>query len=71
MGSVLVVAAQTPRTITLRLLTGETTIEKTDIVKQDASPACMMPDELVQSLPEDLLRDLIAYLMHPTQVPLP
>jgi hypothetical protein len=31
----------------------------------------MMPEGLLQALTEDQVRDLIAYLMHPTQVPLP
>jgi len=30
-----------------------------------------MPEGLLQTLTAEQIRDLIAYLMHPTQVPLP
>jgi hypothetical protein len=30
-----------------------------------------MPDGLLSALPREQVRDLIAYLMHPVQVPLP
>jgi putative membrane-bound dehydrogenase-like protein len=66
-----VVAAQNDRTLTLRLLTEETTVEKSEIAKQETSPASMMPEGLLLALQPDQVRDLIAYLMHPTQVALP
>ncbi|HYF37512.1 MAG TPA: PVC-type heme-binding CxxCH protein [Prosthecobacter sp.] len=66
-----VVARQDARTLTLRLLTEETTIEKAEIAKQEASPVSMMPEGLLLALQPDQVRDLIAYLMHPSQVPLP
>lgn len=31
----------------------------------------MMPEGLLQALTAEQVRDLIAYLMHPVQVPLP
>jgi hypothetical protein len=31
----------------------------------------MMPEGLLLAFPPDQVRDLIAYLMHPVQVPLP
>jgi hypothetical protein len=31
----------------------------------------MMPEGLLLALQPDMVRDLIAYLMHPVQVPLP
>jgi len=66
-----IIGAQTERTLTVRLLTGETTVEKKEIAKQEASPLSMMPDGLLSALPREQVRDLIAYLMHPVQVPLP
>ena len=66
-----VIARQDARTLTLRLLTEETTIEKTEISKQEASPMSMMPEGLLLAFPPDQVRDLIAYLMHPSQVALP
>jgi putative heme-binding domain-containing protein len=61
-------ASQDARTLTLRLLTGETTLEKTGIAKQETSPMSMMPEGLLLALQPDQIRDLIAYLMHPVQV---
>jgi len=66
-----VIARQDARTLTLRLLTEETTIEKSEIVKHEASPLSMMPEGLLLAFPPEQIRDLIAYLMHPSQVPLP
>lgn len=66
-----VVARQDDRTLTLRLMTEETTVEKAEIAKQDTSPVSMMPEGLLTALQPEQVRDLIAYLMHPSQVPLP
>ena len=66
-----IIVAQTERTLTVRLLTEETTVEKKEIVKQEASPVSMMPDGLLPALSREQVRDLIAYLMHPVQVPFP
>lgn len=66
-----IIAAQTTRTLTVRLLTEEKTVEKSEIVKQESSPVSMMPEGLLPALPPGQARDLIAYLMHPVQVPLP
>jgi putative membrane-bound dehydrogenase-like protein len=63
-----VVARQDARTLTLRVLTEETVIEKSEVVKQDASPMSMMPEGLLLAFQPDQIRDLIAYLMHPVQV---
>ncbi len=66
-----IVAAQTDRTLTLRLLTEETTLEKKDIASQEASAVSMMPEGQLLALTPDQVRDMVAYLMHPAQVPLP
>jgi len=65
-----IIAAQTERTLTMRLLAEETTAEKNDIARQEASPVSMMPEGLLLALSPEQARDLIAYLMHPVQVPL-
>jgi len=65
-----IIAAQNDRTLTLRTLTEEVTVEKATITKQELSPASLMPEGLLQTLNEEQVRDLIAYLMHPVQVPL-
>jgi putative heme-binding domain-containing protein len=65
------VAETNERTLTLRTPTEPVTIERSEIVKQEVSPLSMMPEGLLQVFQPDQVRDLIAYLMHPAQVPLP
>ena len=65
------VAEANERTLTLRTPTEPLTIERSEIVKQEVSPLSMMPEGLLQVFQPDQVRDLIAYLMHPAQVPLP
>jgi putative membrane-bound dehydrogenase-like protein len=66
-----IVPAQTARTVTIRALTGSTTVERADIKKMEQSAASMMPEGLLEALSETQVRDLIGYLMQKTQVPLP
>ncbi len=66
-----VVTESNARTITLRTMTETMTLDKADIVKQEASPLSMMPEGLLLAFGPEQVRDLIAYLMHPVQVPLP
>ena len=66
-----VVSAQTARTVTIRALTGSTTVERAEIKKMEQSAASMMPEGLMEALSETQVRDLIGYLMQKTQVPLP
>ncbi|WP_395737356.1 PVC-type heme-binding CxxCH protein [Prosthecobacter sp.] len=66
-----VVTESNERTITLRTMTETMTLDKADIVKQETSPLSMMPEGLLLAFGPDQVRDLIAYLMHPVQVPLP
>jgi putative heme-binding domain-containing protein len=58
-----ILAAQTDRTVTVRMLTETTTVERADIAKLDEAPISMMPEGLLDALPEATMRDLIAYLM--------
>ncbi len=66
-----IIASSTERTLTVRSLTGEVTLEKEDIAKQESPPVSMMPEGLLAALSGEQARDLIAYLMHLVQVPLP
>ncbi len=66
-----VVPAQTPKTVTIRALTGTTTVERADIAKMEQAPVSMMPEGLLEAMSEAQVRDLIGYLMQRTQVPLP
>jgi putative heme-binding domain-containing protein len=58
-----ILSAQTDRTVTVRMLTETTTVERSDIAKLDEAPISMMPEGLLDALPEATMRDLIAYLM--------
>jgi putative membrane-bound dehydrogenase-like protein len=64
------IAARTPRTITIRGLADTHTIERDEIAAIEESPHSIMPEGLFESLTSEHRRDLIAYLMHPAQVPL-
>jgi putative heme-binding domain-containing protein len=66
-----IVKARTGRTLTLRTLTDEQTVELSEVVKEDMSTLSMMPEGLLLALQPEQVRDLIGYLMHPVQVPLP
>ena len=66
-----VIAGKDERTVTLRTLTETLTIDQAEVVKTETSPMSMMPEGLLLAFPPEQVRDLIAYLMHPVQVPLP
>jgi putative heme-binding domain-containing protein len=66
-----IVKARTGRTLTLRTLTEEQTVELSEVLKEGVSTLSMMPEGLLLPLPPEQVRDLIGYLMHPVQVPLP
>ncbi|MBC7979630.1 MAG: c-type cytochrome [Armatimonadetes bacterium] len=66
-----VITARTDKTMTLRLPTGESTLELSEISKQQTTPYSMMPEGLLTILSDTQVRDIIAYLMHPEQVALP
>jgi putative membrane-bound dehydrogenase-like protein len=65
------VGAKTDRTMTLKTMTEPVTVERSEILKQEELPQSLMPDGLLQAFSQDQVRDLIGYLMNPTQVPLP
>jgi len=66
-----VIARQNKTSLTLRQIAEETTLDKKSITKRETSEISMMPDGLLQALPEEQIRDLISYLQHKGQVPLP
>ena len=61
-----IVGAQTERTLTLRSIGQETTLDKTDIAKRDTQPISLMPEALLQAFSPEQQRDLLAYLMSET-----
>ncbi len=65
------VTAKTDRTLTLRTMTEKLTLERSEITASQELPQSLMPEGLLQTLSETQVRDLFAYLMHPSQVPLP
>ncbi len=46
-------------------------IDRSEIESVQPSPSSLMPDGLLDALNASEVRDLFAYLVHPTQVPLP
>ncbi|CAN5122514.1 c-type cytochrome [soil metagenome] len=65
-----IVKAETPTTITLQLEKEVLTLPKADIEKRTLSKLSLMPDGQVQAMKPQEIRDLIAYLMSDSQVPL-
>jgi putative heme-binding domain-containing protein len=65
------VAARTERTVTLKTMTETLTIERSEIAGLRESALSLMPEGLLEALPPEQTRDLIAYLMSKSQVPLP
>ena len=66
-----IIAARTGRTLTLRGMTETHTVEHEEVSSVEEFPQSMMPDGLLETLTSEQRRDLIAYLMHPSQVALP
>jgi putative heme-binding domain-containing protein len=65
------IAARTPRTLTIKSMTEAHTIDREEVSSLEELPQSMMPEGLLETLTTDQRRDLIAYLMHPSQVPMP
>jgi putative membrane-bound dehydrogenase-like protein len=65
------IAAKTERTVTLKTATESLTVERSEITDLRESTQSLMPDGLLDAMPADQARDLVAYLMHKSQVPLP
>ncbi|MBI5774616.1 MAG: c-type cytochrome [Verrucomicrobia bacterium] len=65
------ITAKTDRTLTLKTMTETLTVERADLAKQQESTLSIMPEGLLEALTPEQQRDLLAYLMQMTQVPLP
>ena len=65
------VRARTDGTLTLQTQAEAVVLDRGDIEDVRSSPFSLMPDGLLDPLSPDEVRDLVAYLMHRTQVPLP
>jgi len=65
-----VAGAKTERTLTVQTPTEKLTLERVEIESVTESQLSMMPEGLIEALKEEDLRDLIGYLMVPSQVPL-
>jgi putative heme-binding domain-containing protein len=65
------IKAQAPRTVTLQTQTEAIILDRSEIEALRPSPSSLMPDGLLEPLTAAEIRDVIAYLAHPTQVPLP
>ncbi|MBL6764539.1 MAG: c-type cytochrome [Verrucomicrobiae bacterium] len=66
-----IVVTETPQILTLQQATEQIAVELEEIVKREDSALSMMPDGLFQALQPDQILNLVAYLQHPRQVPLP
>ncbi|HEY6227697.1 MAG TPA: c-type cytochrome, partial [Verrucomicrobiae bacterium] len=66
-----IIANKTDRTLTLKTMTETITAQRDDIASVRESSDSLMPEGLLDALSPDQARDLIAYLMHKTQAPLP
>jgi len=65
------VTAKTDRTVTLKTMTETITAQRDDIVSIRESADSLMPEGLLDAMTTTQARDLIAYLMHKSQAPLP
>jgi putative heme-binding domain-containing protein len=65
------ITAQTSRTLTLKTMTETLTVERAEVEGIEGSSLSLMPEGLLEALRPEQIRDLLGYLMHQTQVPLP
>jgi putative heme-binding domain-containing protein len=65
------IPAKTERTLTLKTMTETLTVERGEIAGVRESAVSLMPEGLLEALPAEQARNLIAYLMHMSQVPMP
>lgn len=66
-----IVRARSDRTLTLQTQNESLVLDRNDVEALRPSPLSLMPEGLLDPLTELEIRDLAAYLMHRTQVPLP
>jgi putative heme-binding domain-containing protein len=66
-----VITARTERALSVMTMTESLTLERAAIDSIQESSLSLMPEGLLEALPPDEARNLIAYLMHSGQVPVP
>jgi putative heme-binding domain-containing protein len=66
-----IVKQENEATVTLQLPNESLILPKEEIEERQRSPLSMMPEGLLNDLPQQDVRDLVAYLASPEQVPLP
>jgi putative membrane-bound dehydrogenase-like protein len=66
-----IVKREDDRTLVLQTPNDVVTVPKTEIEERKVSPLSLMPEGILTKLKDDEVRDLIAYLASPKQVPLP
>ena len=66
-----IVVRETPTSVTLQTPTEQVMVSLDDIETRVLSPQSLMPENQLAQLSPAAARDLIAYLRHPSQVPLP
>jgi putative heme-binding domain-containing protein len=64
-----IVRKETPRAVTVRTVNEELTVPVADIESRKQTPLSVMPDGLFDALKDDEVRDVVAYLASPNQVP--
>jgi putative heme-binding domain-containing protein len=65
------VVGEDDRVLSLRTETDTLQIPKEEIEFRELTPVSMMPEGILEQLPEEDIRDLVAYLRSSRQVPLP
>ncbi len=66
-----IIREQSPRAMTVQTANERLTIARDDIEETRLTDVSMMPEGLFEKLSEEEIRDLVAYLASPTQVPAP
>jgi putative membrane-bound dehydrogenase-like protein len=66
-----IIKQETEKVLTVQTQNEVLLVAKSDIEERAKSPVSMMPEGLLAKLSDEEVRDLIAYLESPTQVPLP
>jgi putative membrane-bound dehydrogenase-like protein len=66
-----VISASDERTLTVQTAQAPIVLDRHDIAEQTVQDQSLMPDGLLTKLSDGDVRDLVAYLMAPGQVPLP
>lgn len=66
-----IVTTRNDRTLTLQTAQDRITLSQSDIEELKPQSTSLMPDGQLQTLSEEQVRDLVNYLQHPVQVPLP